>query len=87
MDTRTTLVITAFAVVVVGAATMVVRPVYAPGGSCGSCGALFAPGQLKISQPAFSFAPGIRAQLAGESASQFAPGQEAKNPDLSSPAP
>src|SRR5215469_12814685 len=37
-------------------------------------------GQLKISQPTFTFSPGHLAQLTGEAASQFAPGH--LNPDL-----
>ena len=81
MDTKITLVITAFvAAVVIGAATMVAKPVYAPS-SCASCGALFAPGQLKISQPAVGI--GILARELGQPASQLAPGQLAK--DLNSP--
>jgi hypothetical protein len=44
MDTKTTLVITGFvAAAVIGAATMVAQPVYAPGGTCVGCGAEFAP--------------------------------------------
>jgi len=59
---------------------MVAKPVYAPA-TCSSCGGLFAPGQLKISQPAVGI--GILARELGQPASQLAPGQQAK--DLNSP--
>jgi len=80
MDTRITLVITAFvAAVVVGATAMVAKPVVLPI-TCTRCGALFAPGLL--GDPSV-LAPGNLAKLNSLPASQFAPGQEAKN--LNSP--
>jgi len=75
MDPKTTLVITAFvAAVVIGAATMIVKPVYAPGGNCVGCASPFAPGHLKTfidPVPASPYAPGHQEGPAN----QFAPGQ------------
>ncbi len=84
MNTRTMLIVTGLIVTVaaISASTMIAKPVYAPT-TCASCGGLFAPGQLKITNPAVSLAPGILARETGLAASQFAPGQEAKN--LNSP--